>query len=61
MIIALEEAKRKLIALRDDVKELGNALRITKERRPEMAAAYLAAHPPKEKKSRRKRATEIKE
>ena len=29
MIIALEEAKRKLVALRDDVEELGNALRIT--------------------------------
>ena len=37
------------------------ALRITKERRPEMAAAYLAAHPPKEKKSRRRRAAEPKE
>ena len=29
MIIALEEAKRKLIALREDIDELGNALRIT--------------------------------
>ena len=28
MIIALEEAKRKLVALKNDVKELGNALRI---------------------------------
>jgi hypothetical protein len=28
MIIALEEAKRRLVALKDDVKELGNALRI---------------------------------
>ena len=35
------------------------ALRITKERRPEMYAAYVAAHPPKEKKSRRKKSAPI--
>lgn len=40
---------------------LQEALRITKERRPEMYEAYVAAHPPKEKKSRRKRASEHKE
>lgn len=40
---------------------LEEALRITEERRPEMHAAYLAAHPPKEKKTRRKRAAEPKE
>ena len=40
---------------------LEEALRITKERRPEMAETYLAQHPPKEKKSRRKRSTESKE
>jgi len=40
---------------------LAEALRITEERRPEMAAAYRAAHPPKEKKSRRKRTAETKE
>lgn len=40
---------------------LEEALRITEERRPEMHAAYLAAHPPKEKRSRRKRAAEPKE
>ena len=40
---------------------LEEALRITRERRPEMYEAYVAAHPPKEKKSRRKRVTEPKE
>lgn len=40
---------------------LQEALRITKERRPEMYEAYVAAHPPKEKKNRRKRASEHKE
>lgn len=40
---------------------LAEALRITEERRPEMAAAYREAHPPKEKKSRRKKTTEPKE
>ena len=33
------------------------ALRITKEKRPEMYEAYVATHPPKEKKSRRKKAS----
>ena len=43
MIIALEEAKRKLIDMRSDVKELGNALRIVdlKARSAELSAQTL--------------------
>ena len=43
MIIALEEAKRKLIDMRGDVKELGNALRIVdlKARAAELGAQTL--------------------
>ena len=43
MIIALEEAKRKLIDMRGDVKELGNALRITdlKAKSAELGAQTL--------------------
>ena len=43
MIIALEEAKHKLIDMREDVKELGNALRIgaLKARAAELEAQTL--------------------
>ncbi|MBQ9736602.1 MAG: tRNA (guanosine(37)-N1)-methyltransferase TrmD [Clostridia bacterium] len=34
---------------------LEEALKVTKERRPELYEAYMAAHPPKVKKSRRKK------
>ncbi|MBP3437265.1 MAG: tRNA (guanosine(37)-N1)-methyltransferase TrmD [Clostridia bacterium] len=34
---------------------LEKALELTKERRPELYEAYMAAHPPKEKKARRKK------
>lgn len=40
---------------------LEESLRITRERRPELYEAYMAAHPPKPKKSRRKKAAEQKE
>lgn len=40
MIIALEEARLKLVAMRDDLKDLGHALRIeqTKEKTAELEA-----------------------